>query len=145
QRSHTRVRVTSSSSSTSSALSRPFSVSEEPYLVDDVPWEDGGGWTHLYPSQQRFVRRDWWIPGESNKHYDYRVTPDVRVMCRLCHAMETGTKLGDAPFEERHYQDLNTVKDGVVIEQAVRFIREDTSRVAEDITELTRETEWQEL
>jgi len=61
--------------------------------------------------------------------------------------METGTKSGDAPFEERFYHDFDIVKDGVVLEEAVRFIREGNrfENATEEIAQLTAQTEWHEL
>ncbi len=58
-----------------------------------------------------------------------------------------GTKSGDRPFEERYYDDLYIVKDGVVIDEAVHFIYEDNSfiDVTEEIGRLTAATEWHEI
>ena len=102
----------------------------------------------LYPSQQRFIYKSWWVPGDREEEYDYSVSrPDCRVMYRLRAATETGTKSGDAPFEERFYGGLYIVKDGVVLEEAVRFIHKDDkfTSTAEVIARLTAMTEWNEL
>ena len=123
------------------------SVSDEPYVVDDDPWEDGGGHTELYPSQRKFTRKAWWIPGDSASYYEYRIESDGRIRCRLLHEERMGTKSGDGPFEERYYDDLYVVKDGVVMEEAVHFIYEDNrfTNVTEEIAALTAATEWHEI
>jgi hypothetical protein len=132
---------------TGSAL--PATVSDEsrdqePYTVDDDPWEDAGSHIDLYPSQRRFVYKAWWIPGDAEREYEYRVDPDCHVTCRLRNATETGTKSGDGTFEDRYYQDLHTVRDGVVIDDAVRFINENNSitSATKKLAELSADTEW---
>jgi len=121
--------------------------SEEPYIVDNDDSEGGGSHIDLYPSQRKFVYKAWWIPGDTEQEYEYRVDPDCHVMCRLRNAAEMGTKSGDGPFEERFYDDLHTVRDGVVIEDAVRFIYENNSITSpsQKVTELRSETEWHEI
>jgi hypothetical protein len=120
---------------------------DEPYTVDDDPGEDGGSHIDLYPSQRKFVYEAWWVPGDREQEYEYRVDPDCHVMCRLRYAMQTGTKSGDGKFEDRFYHKLHTVRDGVVVEDAVRFIYEDNrfTNPSDEITELSAQTEWHEI
>jgi len=120
---------------------------DEPYTIDDDFWEDGGSHTELYPSQRKFLYKSWWIPGDMEQEYEYRVDPDCHLMCRLRSSAETGTKSGEGSFDDRFYQDLHTVRDGVVIEDAVRFTYEDhlITRSSERIMELSAKTEWHEI
>lgn len=120
---------------------------DEPYIVNDDDWEDGGSHIELYPNQRKFVYKVWWIPGDAEEEHEYRVDPDCQVMCRLRNAAETGTKSGEGTFEDRFYQELHIVRDGVVIEDAVRFIYENNSITSpsEKITELSPQTQWHEI
>ena len=125
----------------------PDGSNDEPYIVDDDPWQDGGSHIDLYPSQRKFVYKAWWIPGDTEEEYEYRVDPDCHLMCRLRSAVEMGTKSGEGTFEERHYSELYTVRDGVVIEDAVRFIYEKNSITSpsQKLTELSPQVEWHEI
>ncbi len=120
---------------------------DEAYILDDEPWEEGGSHIELYPSRRKFVYKSWWIPGDRENEYEYRVDPDCRLMCRLLSSQEMGTKSGEGTFEDRYYDDLHTVRDGVVVEDAVRFIYENNSirSPSKAITELTAETDWHEI
>jgi hypothetical protein len=120
---------------------------DEPNIVDDVSWEEGGSHIALYPSQRTFVYKAWWIPGDTEEEYEYRMDPDCHLMCRLRNATETGTKSGEGEFKARFYQDRPTVRDGVIIEDAIRFIYENNSATgpSEEITALSSKTEWHEI
>ena len=127
-----------------SALAATVSDGDEPYIVDDDPWEYGGSHIELYPGQRKFVYKNW-CEGESEEEYEYRVDPDCHLICRLRNAAETGIK-----FEEGtvgHYNKRHTVQDGVIIEDAVRFIYEDNIIMSpsKEITELSSKTEWHEI
>jgi len=137
-----------SSSRAKPALTTANDTSDsEPYTVDDDNAGDGGSHIELYPSQRKFVYKAWWIPGDTEQEYEYRVDADGRLMSRLRMAADTGTKSGDAPFDDRFYHELQTVRDGVVIEDAVRFIYENNSITSPDqkIQELSQLTEWHEI
>jgi hypothetical protein len=129
-----------------SALAATVTEGDEPYLVDEEGWEYANSHIELYPSQREFVYKAWWMDGTREEEYTYRVDPDCHLMCQLRNAKQTGTRSGEGKFEDRFY-DLHTVRDGVVIEDAVRLVFEDNSITSpsHESSELSTQTEWHEI